>query len=673
MKKLLKIALLASAAGLVLTGCNKKGEQGEEATIAVDKATLSVKVGQTAKLVADAKNGEGSVTWSTSDPSVVSISEDGTVTALKEGTATITVTYNGKTATCVVTVLGPSADYRLAGVQENKNIRDFRTNVADEQNEFKGETKLLLEVGDDNEFVMKPTLRIIDKQTLNDVDESAWDYDYEYDIKEWNGEAYVAPAANYLEKFDARKVTFDFAENAIGKQLKLSVTPGGLTDAQKADAENTKTIEVKVSNGWNVYSANELAYFNDNNMQFDVRQDGCPLEQSEINAAWTAFRNAKGLDAQYVAPGIFLQHNVKLVKDNVPAEFFHTDPNNGTVGTLMDSMNVYARHSNGFVFNGNYFNIDTQDFPTGSTLWNEANDGLTHSTLFKVVEARDFTVNEPTAADKSEIVFKNCSYFGNGPRTNENTEAARAGLIFIKVNNFYNYNKITLKATFENFNVRRAVISFYCEYGMSEMNVKDCIIEEGYANGIYLYRRGNLNFQNSELRNFGGPIIVTQSDEGHSEAGFHVSVDNNTVLDNMVAGTEPWFMNTHANTAMDDIQKGDAIPNAFGKTFIQGTDKLMNFIIVNRGDLPYVVFDSGTATPAGIDGNSPEAGDMLTAMHDDGIMYFLTDDNAFIALDGMTPAITRPMSANAKYLNYMLYNPMFGYISMVYELFNLAS
>ena len=44
------------------------------------------------------------VTWSSSDSTKVSVSSSGVVTAVAEGTATITATSNGKTATCVITV-----------------------------------------------------------------------------------------------------------------------------------------------------------------------------------------------------------------------------------------------------------------------------------------------------------------------------------------------------------------------------------------------------------------------------------------------------------------------------------------------------------------------------------------------------------------------------------------
>lgn len=45
------------------------------------------------------------VTWSSSNPSVASVDDSGTVTAIREGTATITAQAGGKTATCEVSVL----------------------------------------------------------------------------------------------------------------------------------------------------------------------------------------------------------------------------------------------------------------------------------------------------------------------------------------------------------------------------------------------------------------------------------------------------------------------------------------------------------------------------------------------------------------------------------------
>ena len=75
--------------------------------ISLDRNTLSLEVGQTATLTAtiypeDAT--EKAVTWTSSDTSVASVDESGTVKALKKGSATITAKAGDKSAACAVTV-----------------------------------------------------------------------------------------------------------------------------------------------------------------------------------------------------------------------------------------------------------------------------------------------------------------------------------------------------------------------------------------------------------------------------------------------------------------------------------------------------------------------------------------------------------------------------------------
>lgn len=78
-------------------------------TVTLDKSelTLNLKDKTTATLIAtvDPSNTLDTVTWSTSDPKVATV-ENGKVTAVAEGTATIKATVNGKEATCTITVLG---------------------------------------------------------------------------------------------------------------------------------------------------------------------------------------------------------------------------------------------------------------------------------------------------------------------------------------------------------------------------------------------------------------------------------------------------------------------------------------------------------------------------------------------------------------------------------------
>jgi len=75
--------------------------------IQLDASTLAVAEGSTKELtvlpVPDGAKLEG-VTWTSSDPAVATVDENGVVTGVKAGTATITVTMDGFTAVCTVTV-----------------------------------------------------------------------------------------------------------------------------------------------------------------------------------------------------------------------------------------------------------------------------------------------------------------------------------------------------------------------------------------------------------------------------------------------------------------------------------------------------------------------------------------------------------------------------------------
>jgi len=73
------------------------------ATIKISKNKATMEVDSTLKLKITGTNSK--VTWSTSNKQIATVNASGTVTAVKEGTATITAKVDNKKYTCTVTVL----------------------------------------------------------------------------------------------------------------------------------------------------------------------------------------------------------------------------------------------------------------------------------------------------------------------------------------------------------------------------------------------------------------------------------------------------------------------------------------------------------------------------------------------------------------------------------------
>lgn len=114
----------ALAAGSVTITATSEGKSGSAsvavapvpvATVTVSVPTVQLVVGQTQQLTAASKDSVGgdlsgrTFVWSSSDTSKVQVSATGLLTAVGPGTAVITVSSEGKSATVGVTVIGPPA------------------------------------------------------------------------------------------------------------------------------------------------------------------------------------------------------------------------------------------------------------------------------------------------------------------------------------------------------------------------------------------------------------------------------------------------------------------------------------------------------------------------------------------------------------------------------------
>jgi len=647
-------------------------------TVTKTSATL------TPTVVAD-EGADTTVTWASSNTSVVTVSKASgtkdeaiTVTVVGKGTATITATAGSQTATCTVTVQGIDDLYYLSGVQEFENVAKFHNNAQNSEGEFRGATSSILNVGDDNAVQLKPVLKVRNMDTDEVVSQDVWEFDYKYEAQEWNGAEYGDLTGEYFA-FDAQACTFDFNETAIGKQFKITVIPGGLDEEDSADPENRVSVELKVNNGYNVYSAKELAYANDINFLKDDRQGNDDVV-ADINQAWKDFRTANELSVDYVAPAVFLQADMKITKDVLPAEFFFTEAESAGhpewVGKMKDATDVYCHYATGgFEFNGNYFHIDTSELPLCVDNLHY-DDNVSHSTLFKTVLRE---VSE--ASEYRDVHFKNCTYYGNSPRGNNAADAM--GMIFFKINNtFYtewtdelsvvHENNLVIRGIFENFNVTRACISFFGEVGRNELVIKDCEVSEGYSNGIYLWNNGNVQFINSKMANFGGPVIITDgdgNDDGRMNTykGFHITADDATIFDNKVTGVEPWFVNTLGGlpaSKMTDIKSLNGIVQAVSggtKTFVSGANEEMNMIIINYGEIPYLQFQKGSGTNIGIDLDSPYRAGVETYLGY-GAPSLMSDNGCAGAWTGDWNPMGTPMAMGGDYVDIIHALPAPGFV-----------
>lgn len=107
-------ASLSALGPVALIDVNEATGDTAVTSVKLNRSALSLEVGETGKLsptVLPDTATDKSVTWSSNNAAVATVSTNGTVTAKKAGTAVITATaVNGRSASCTVTVTGGTTD-----------------------------------------------------------------------------------------------------------------------------------------------------------------------------------------------------------------------------------------------------------------------------------------------------------------------------------------------------------------------------------------------------------------------------------------------------------------------------------------------------------------------------------------------------------------------------------
>ena len=90
--------------------------------VTVTPATASIEVGEKKSLQAKGDGVSGTVTWSSSNTAIATVTSSGVVCGIKEGKATISAKIGGRTGTCVVTVKSPSVRIRADAMKVYKDL-----------------------------------------------------------------------------------------------------------------------------------------------------------------------------------------------------------------------------------------------------------------------------------------------------------------------------------------------------------------------------------------------------------------------------------------------------------------------------------------------------------------------------------------------------------------------
>lgn len=502
---------------------------------------------------------------------------------LQTGAYTITCQIIGEEMVYTLATVNVSQNmnliYDLVLFTEPSFVTDYNDTIAstsatNENAFYLGSTDNAYTVGDDNAFVFKPRLSLISKNGTEVVEAEDYNVNLTVSIMS-HGEWMPVEDDTY---FTFQNFEFDFTEAAIGNQFKIEMTPADFEQDMYGNPVQSISFNFVVEDGWNAYTADDLARIN--LVSDSVRQqlqsndfarshsqpifyeNGVYVEKYYYDI-WENYFLSKGYSADELVSvnAVYMHNDITVTPQDLPSDYFVTTGEAGAYtkadGSLRDFSFIYSHHlDEDFMFNGNYFTLDVSAIPLGysnnGTIFTSDADIIAgHSAVFAISGLLDNTTTE-------RAYFKNLNAIGNTGEVQsgatEDAEDAAGGLILLK----------SMHGTTEVSNsiAKQFLIAWFAESSQLDANnttdrgnmyidyVKtyDC-----FNSGLFAYASEQNEISNSEMKRFGGPIIFIASEAENTEetsdrerkAG--VSIDEATILENYVSGTEPWFTVMGAN------------------------------------------------------------------------------------------------------------------------------
>ena len=581
------------------------------------------------------------VVWTSSKEDVATVDENGKVTALKMGTATITATSKDdatKKGSSVITVKqSKTQDLTLSDLnkplflskyQQNTASLDDVTTIQTNKNysktsyykneEEKADT---YKVGNQNEFKVNVIGKLIDDSGhISEINNPFTKVKYELFNNELNKYEDIPESelANHVSLNEA-KDAYQFTAAAKGNLYRLTISADESMYVNISEYCSDVVLEVEVVDGYNVYSKEDLAIFD--NVQHE----------------WDTLKEEKGIK-DLTAKGIVLHSDIEITNDDVPQAFRwseaeineyvknydddftkwctkkHFVKEDGTTldkelgkETLIDSLKdystIYWRGTNGenddFAIEGNYFKIDTSKIKQVYSFNNGIQEGCvnteyvpddgsgcdgSHAQLFGINSENTDVAFGPYGGGTVNV--NNLTVIGNGNRSDDDKYAG--GLITFKMRgvDFIAENVITSRS----FTTFMSMMS-EGEVKKTSMVLDRCKNFDSYNSLVYVWGCDKNLITNSVMTDAGGAVALldeVDADDATSSRRAYPKVDcYNVYFENLLTGAEPWFVAHHASEAVQ-MMEAFGLPTCWlGKNAVANGEH-MNILATDAQGKPYL-------------------------------------------------------------------------------------
>ncbi|MCD8201854.1 MAG: hypothetical protein LUD47_07310 [Clostridia bacterium] len=452
-------------------------------------------------------------------------------------------------------------------------------------------------VGDDNEFVFKPVLNVMDRRTGSMGTFSDYGMELTVTLADEDGEKTNLDITDYLDGVDGFGI--DFSEAAVGKTFLVDISaPEGFEYNYNNEPLSGYSMYVTVGDGWNVYSALDLGMMNITSSDFNRKEyviDGDYNQQladffwdeatetpvtKYTDEIWAKFLGGKGYDDLSPVNGIYLHCDISITADDVPEDFMITESEakwyscnyDEMIGSMRDGVNLYQKYleNDDFTLGGNLFTVDCSGLKWAMT-YIDTNGEFGHYkesktdvyrggrlSLFAVQGKVDKNIDPDT---RPVATFQNLGGIGNSIDDSDVDGKEAGSYCFI--------DSLTSKTIVDNCHARKFLYGFraedsddkYVNLTITHTKVYDC-----YFSAMRISRAARNEVTESDFRRFSGPAVfqMSETEERGTEqfGGYYqcgVSFDDETPLESFISGAEAWFVSSNATAIATYIELFDML------------------------------------------------------------------------------------------------------------------